>query len=84
MVILDKHQCEDMRLQLLNTQWYKYILPLMIEIYIQQYYSILNKAIEKGIITRPMWEHIQTPHPQTPDLYSLLKTHKKTLILGDQ
>lgn len=78
-VILDRAHYKEMCLRLLNNKtWYKQISPLVIDNFVKQYYHILDQAYDANIINSKIWEHLRTPFPCTPTLYSLPKTHKDT------
>lgn len=59
-----------------NKDWYRSIPAKLIESYYTDFYTMIDRAFERCVITKDLHEFIRTKHPRVATFYSLPKIHK--------
>lgn len=59
-----------------NTDWYKPIKVETITRFNEEFYILVDRALNNNIITNQLWKFVRTPFPVIPTFYSLPKIHK--------
>lgn len=82
-VILNNDQYKQLCLDILdNPSWYKRVSMDIIDQYNNEFYSLVDKAYDSQIISKPLWKYNKVANPRVATFYCLSKTHKKTIKLS--
>lgn len=62
-----------------NTDWYRPIKLETITLFNEEFYILVDRALNNNIISNQLWKFIPTSFPVIPTFYSLPKIHKNKM-----
>lgn len=76
-IVMDVGAYERMCLNIIdNRQWYWPISKTLVDNFTREYYNLIFKAYQLGIIDLSTWNYLNVKYPKKPTFYSLPKVHK--------
>lgn len=82
-VVLDLDHYRQLCLDIVNNKsWYIPIDFTLVDTYMVEFYTLIDRAYNDGTISKTIWDFIRTPAPRIPTLYCLPKIHKQGYLRG--
>lgn len=82
-VVLDLDHYKKMCFNIINnTTWYQPIDFAQVDHFMVEFYTLVDRAFDEGLISKTIWEFIRTPSPRIPTFYCLPKIHKPGYLRG--
>lgn len=79
-VIMDVDNYEVMCRDILNNrEWYQPISKNIVDNFTEEYYSIIFRAYQQGLIDKNTWNYLNTKEPNIPTFYELPKVYKSLI-----